>query len=318
MDLDLGLVADFLVLVQERHYGRAAGRLHLTSSALTKRIQRLEGQLGVTLVERGPAGVLAVTSAGRRFMTAAEPLIAQACAARDSARAAPARHTLRIGVPAGLGAILRHTDLTGIAREVRRNFPETRLVRQDVALPALTRCLPEHRVDVLWAMAPVRHSAVDSYPLAMTSARIGVVAARHPLADAETMNVENFSEQPFLYSPDLADEWMNQFWLGDVRPRREARLVEFDAGDFTRVLRQTADSTAVIATFAEIAPLLNSRLRVVTLTGAAPVVFHAACRRTDRRGSVHAVVKAFQALGSRRLVAETGSLDFRVASGIPS
>ncbi|MFC7648577.1 LysR family transcriptional regulator [Streptosporangium lutulentum] len=56
MDLDLGLVADFLVLVKERHYGRAAGRLHLTSSALTKRIHRLERQLGVALVERSPAG----------------------------------------------------------------------------------------------------------------------------------------------------------------------------------------------------------------------------------------------------------------------
>ncbi|WP_424532783.1 LysR family transcriptional regulator [Sphaerisporangium viridialbum] len=90
MDLDLGLVADFLVLVEERHYGRAAVRLHLTSSALTKRIQRLEGQLGVALVERGPAGVLAVTSAGRRFAIAAEPLIAQANAARENVRATPA------------------------------------------------------------------------------------------------------------------------------------------------------------------------------------------------------------------------------------
>ncbi|WP_405152246.1 LysR family transcriptional regulator [Sphaerisporangium sp. NBC_01403] len=302
MDLDLGLVADFLVLVQERHYGRAAVRLHLTSSALTKRIQRLEGQLGVALVERGPAGVLAVNSAGRRFAIAAEPLIAQANAARESARATPARYTLRVGVPAGTGAILGQTDMTGIAREVRRSFPETRLVCQDIPFPALTRCLPEHQVDVLWTMAPVRHPAVASFPLAITTARIGVVAARHPLADAETMNVEDFSEHPILYNPAVADEWMNQFWLGDVRPRREARLVETDAGDLTRVLRQTADGTAVIAAFAAIAPLLGSRLRAVTLTGAAPpVVFHVACRRTDRRGAVHALLKAFKALGPRLL-----------------
>ncbi|MEV6869086.1 LysR substrate-binding domain-containing protein, partial [Streptosporangium subroseum] len=129
-----------------------------------------------------------------------------------------------------LGAILGHIDMAHIAWEVRLSFPEARLVRQDIALPALTRCLLEHRVDVLWTMAPVRHPAVYSYPLA-TSARIGVVGARHPLADSETMNVEDFSEQPILYNPACADEWMNQFWLGDVRPRREARLVEIDAGD---------------------------------------------------------------------------------------
>ncbi|WP_329080877.1 MULTISPECIES: LysR family transcriptional regulator [unclassified Streptosporangium] len=301
MDLDLGLVADFLVLVQERHYGRAAVRLHLTSSALTKRIQRLERQVGVALVERDPAGVLTVTSAGRRFATAAVPLIAQAGAARESARATPARYTVRIGVPAGTGAILGQIDMSGIAREVRSSFPETRLVRQDIAFPSLTRCLPERQVDLLWTFAPVRHPIVDSFPLAVVSARIGVVAARHSLADAEAMNVEDFSEQPILYNPVCPEEWMSQFWLGDVRPRHEARLIETDAGSFTGVLRRTADGTAVIATVSEIAPLLGSAFRAVTLTGAAPVAFHVACRRTDRRGAVHALLKAFQALGPRLL-----------------
>ena len=53
--MDLGLVASFMTLVDEEHFGRAAARLHLTSPALTKRIQRLERQLGVTLIERGSA-----------------------------------------------------------------------------------------------------------------------------------------------------------------------------------------------------------------------------------------------------------------------
>ncbi|MFC7643259.1 LysR substrate-binding domain-containing protein [Streptosporangium lutulentum] len=208
---------------------------------------------------------------------------------------------MRVGVPAGVGVLLSHADMTGIAREVRLGFPEARLVRQAIALPALTRCLLERQVDVLWTMASVRHLDVDSFPLAMTSARIGVVAARHPLADAETMHVEDFSEYPILYNPAAADEWMNQFWLEDVRPRREARLVEIEAGSHTHVLRQTTESTAVITTFAEMAPLLGSGLRAVTLTGAAPVIFHVARRRTDRRGAVHALVKAFQALGTRPL-----------------
>jgi DNA-binding transcriptional LysR family regulator len=55
VDLELELVANFLVLMREMHYGRAAARLHLTQAALTKRIQRLERQLGVVLLERPPA-----------------------------------------------------------------------------------------------------------------------------------------------------------------------------------------------------------------------------------------------------------------------
>ncbi|MFI7029560.1 LysR family transcriptional regulator [Microbispora rosea] len=302
MDLDLGLVANFLVLVEEMHYGRAAVRLHMSSSALTKRVQRLERQLGVPLIERDSTGVLAVTSAGRRFAIAAEPLMAQAVAARESARAVPARYTLRVGMPAGGGAILGQFDMTRIARHVRRSFPETRLVLQDVPFSALTRCLPENRVDVLWNIAPVHHPAVESFPLPITSARMGVVAARHPFADAGTMNVEDFIEQPMLYIPAVAEEWMNQFWLADMRSRREARLVEVESENVVGVLRSIVEGKAVIAAVAHIAPLLGSSLRSVTLTGAAPLVYYVACRRTDRRAAVHALVEAFQAVGPRRLL----------------
>jgi hypothetical protein len=37
--------------------------------------------------------------------------------------------------------------------------------------------------------------------------------------------VENFTARPMLYNPDVLDEWMSLFYLGDVRSRREAQLV---------------------------------------------------------------------------------------------
>ena len=67
MDLDLGCVASFLVLLREGSYGRAAVAQHLSQSALTKRILRLEQQLGVPLVVRGSTGVAGTTPAGARF-----------------------------------------------------------------------------------------------------------------------------------------------------------------------------------------------------------------------------------------------------------
>jgi DNA-binding transcriptional LysR family regulator len=301
MDLDLALVANFLVLVREMHYGRAATRLHLTSTALTKRIQRLERQLGVALIERGPAGVLAVTTAGLRFATAAQPLLAHAQAARDGALAEPTRHTLRVGIPAGHGAILENVTMTAIARQVRRNFPEVRLIRCDVPFSELTHCLPEHRIDVLWNTAPVRHPAVTSIPLTLTSRRIGVVSAQHPLADTGTMDAEDFCDLPILYNPAIPSEWMNQFWLADLRPRREARLTETDALATHYALRRTGEGDAALVVFAEVSTVLGPHLRAVTLTGAGPVLFYAVYRSTDRRGAVHALLEAFQTLGHRLL-----------------
>ncbi|MGX6603028.1 LysR family transcriptional regulator [Micromonosporaceae bacterium Da 78-11] len=52
VDLDTALLRAFLATADERHFGRAAERLHLTQQALSKRIARLETLLGVRLLDR--------------------------------------------------------------------------------------------------------------------------------------------------------------------------------------------------------------------------------------------------------------------------
>ncbi len=86
MDLDLGCVVAFLVLADERHYARAAARLHLSPSALTRRVQLLERQLGAALVTRGPAGVRGLTPAGERLAVTGPALVAHARAVKRCTR----------------------------------------------------------------------------------------------------------------------------------------------------------------------------------------------------------------------------------------
>ncbi|MGI9085430.1 MAG: helix-turn-helix domain-containing protein, partial [Aeromicrobium sp.] len=52
MHLDLTAVQSFIAVADCRHFGRAAERLGISVSALTKRIQRLESSVGVPLIER--------------------------------------------------------------------------------------------------------------------------------------------------------------------------------------------------------------------------------------------------------------------------
>lgn len=50
--LDLLLARHFVVLAEECNFSRAAVRLHLSQSALSKQIRTLERQVGATLVDR--------------------------------------------------------------------------------------------------------------------------------------------------------------------------------------------------------------------------------------------------------------------------
>ena len=45
-------------LQDERHFGRAASRLHVTQPTLSQQLRQLEATLGTTLVERGPPASL--------------------------------------------------------------------------------------------------------------------------------------------------------------------------------------------------------------------------------------------------------------------
>ncbi|MBR7831832.1 LysR family transcriptional regulator [Actinospica durhamensis] len=104
MDLDLAQVRAFLATADRLHFGQAAEDLSLSQQALSKRIARLEAELGLPLFLRSRQTV-ELTEAGQRFLEPARQLVA----AGDRAVAA-ARHVerpLRIDVWGHLFAPMR-------------------------------------------------------------------------------------------------------------------------------------------------------------------------------------------------------------------
>lgn len=87
-DLDLARVRAFAVTAELLHFGRAAEVLGITQQALSKRIARLEGELGVVLFERS-ASAVSLTETGQSLTGASARLLAAAgefvAAARDTA-----------------------------------------------------------------------------------------------------------------------------------------------------------------------------------------------------------------------------------------
>ncbi len=84
--MNLHELQTFVSIAQLGGLTRAAGQLHRSQPAITRRIKLLEDQLGVPLLERGRGGTM-LTEAGRTFLPYAETVLA---ALKDGAQAVQA------------------------------------------------------------------------------------------------------------------------------------------------------------------------------------------------------------------------------------
>lgn len=118
------LLDTFIAVTDCGSFNRAAGKLHITSTAVMKQMNTLEANLGLKLIERTPSGVY-LTEAGARIYQDAKFLIEYSRRALESARAAARTgdNTFRVG-----------TSLLNPARpfmdlwyQVNQEFPDYKL-----------------------------------------------------------------------------------------------------------------------------------------------------------------------------------------------
>lgn len=107
----------FIAVAEELHFGRAARRLHVEPSPLSRTIHQLEADLGITLLDRISRG-LRLTPAGQVFLAEARRVLLAFEQAQMKARAVAAGHqgTLRIALAGGI-ARPRLSTLLALRRE---------------------------------------------------------------------------------------------------------------------------------------------------------------------------------------------------------
>jgi DNA-binding transcriptional LysR family regulator len=87
MNIELRQLRYFIAVAEEKHFGRAALRLHMTQPPLSQTIQGLEQMLGTTLFARTKRSV-ALTPAGMALLPEAQRIVQQAAALPELAQRA--------------------------------------------------------------------------------------------------------------------------------------------------------------------------------------------------------------------------------------
>jgi DNA-binding transcriptional LysR family regulator len=274
-ELDLECVTSFLALWEEGHFGRASHRLHLSSPALTKRIQRLEHQLGVTLVNRGPSGLSSLTAAGWRFLPRARAVLELAHSAQIAARAATQApiETVRVGIPGVLDSDPTMATLIRLLGAAREWIPGVEIRCVGVPFEQITDALLSHRVDIQLSPSAFEHPGLESRVLGNYT-RIGIVPDHHPLADKNSVDVDQFAAQPLLYHPGVPEPLMSPGWLADIRPRAKARLVVAEVSGIAALKRAVRDGLGVMVLPTMVGISSGPGLRILKMDGVPPAETH--------------------------------------------
>ncbi|MCH0566252.1 MULTISPECIES: LysR family transcriptional regulator [unclassified Streptomyces] len=218
--MDLRLLRYFVAVAEERHFGRAAARLHMTQPPLTRAIQRLEADLGAPLLVRSASGVT-LTAAGSTLYDEARTLLAQADHARARVTAAAKVASLTIGT---LGDSIERTHVgagTSLATAFRRHHPgvKVRVLEADLGDP--TGGLRAGLVDVAVTRAPFDDTGITSR--AIRSEPVGVVLRTDdPLAERELLYLADLDDRTWFQFPDGTDPLWRAYWNG-VKPGEPLR-----------------------------------------------------------------------------------------------
>lgn len=204
----------FVAVAEEEHFGRAAARLHVSQSPLSRQIAQLADELGVELFVAAGRGVR-LSPAGRTLLAGARDTLACAALAVEDARAAAEG---RIGtVVVGFEGGLAYTGLLPkIVAKFRALHPRAEIRLRPVASDDQVSALREGSISFGYG-----YHAIDGDPVVRSRVlfrdRFGVALPKgHRLASRRTLRLADLRGERFISfarheNPRLHDEIVAAF-----------------------------------------------------------------------------------------------------------
>ncbi|WP_309076209.1 LysR substrate-binding domain-containing protein [Paenarthrobacter sp.] len=188
----------FIAVAEERHFGRAAVRLHMAQPPLSQQIRQLEDQLGTPLLVRTTRKV-ELTPAGQVLLDRGRVLLEELVKLESDVQqvGAGATGVLRVGFT----GTATYRLMPIIVQSARRNLPGLRItVQGEMLTPEMETALEEGRLDVAVLRPPIRSEAV-AHKLLEQDRLVAALPADSPLAEQGTLKIADLASQSFIGYP---------------------------------------------------------------------------------------------------------------------
>jgi DNA-binding transcriptional LysR family regulator len=195
MDLEPRLLRYFIAVADERHFGRAAARLHISQPPLSYAIRQLEAGVGARLLERNSRHV-ALTDAGRALYREAQALLRRAEDVRLLVQRIDAgmQGRLRIGF---VGSMI-YRGLPKLLGGLKRTMPDVEQVLMELNSKDQIEALQRGEIDFGFVHANPTPAGIGSVDL-VSERFVACLSDRHPLAGKRTLGLASLAQDEFVF-----------------------------------------------------------------------------------------------------------------------
>ena len=213
-DIELRRLRYFIAVAEEQNFGRAAVRLHVVQSVLSRQVAALERELGVALLARTRRGTT-LTDAGKALVDEARAILVQAEALRERvARTGRDETMLILGFQPGM-------IVTPLVTRLESCFPGLRVDVVRTSTADQLDVLYDGRADASVVRLPASGTGLMMVP-AFIEPRVVVLPRVNPLlAGGSDVSVSDLLDLDLLDGPDSVPEWCH--CLAKARPNALAR-----------------------------------------------------------------------------------------------
>jgi DNA-binding transcriptional LysR family regulator len=215
-DIDIGLLRAFIAVAETGRMTQAAKVIHITQSAVSQRIRRLESLLELELFERR-ADAARLTRAGERFMSRARRLIALNDEILSEMGRGDFAGEIRIGVPHDVVGSL----LPPVLREFRQAHPNVLVTLVSDISATIRSMLDARKIDVALTTdrdRASRRNCVLADQLVWVGAADGNAANRRPLSVALGTEGCGFRASAVDALNDAGIVWRSICQVGSLEP----------------------------------------------------------------------------------------------------
>jgi DNA-binding transcriptional LysR family regulator len=212
----------FLIALEEGSLNRAAARLRMSQSALSRQMQALETEIGGALLERTAAGVRP-TDAGHALASSLPGVLTQYDAAIAEARrlARGQRDLVRVGYLGSAAQMFLDPALSAM----RRAYPEVKVKLLDLSPGEQIAALRKGEIDLALIGQEGALLSTEFYTRKLTTLPVvAVMPTDHPLASRKQIWLKELCGERFISSPEEdvpgRDRWITQLCRrAGFRPR---------------------------------------------------------------------------------------------------